>query len=167
MLRDGITVVIAGAPNAGKSSLLNRLAGYDAAIVTEIPGTTRDVLRERIAIDGLPLHVIDTAGLRESGNVVETEGVRRARAEFARADRILFVVDADADPQAHAFERERESLPQGLAVTLVLNKTDLVGREAVTRHSQCAATRVVVGAHRPRARAAARSSQGLRGLRRY
>ena len=136
LLRDGITVVIAGAPNAGKSSLLNRLAGYDAAIVTAIPGTTRDVLRERIDIDGLPLHVIDTAGLRESGNVVESEGVRRARVELARADRILFVVDAAADPEAHAFERERNALPPGLPVTLVLNKADLVEREpSLNAHS--------------------------------
>ncbi len=74
LLRDGLTVVIAGRPNAGKSSLLNRLAGYEAAIVTPVPGTTRDVLRERIAIDGLPLHVLDTAGLRESADAVEAEG---------------------------------------------------------------------------------------------
>ncbi len=78
LLRDGMTVVLAGRPNAGKSSLLNRLAGYDAAIVTAIPGTTRDVLRERIDIDGMPLHVLDTAGLRDSDDVVEREGVRRA-----------------------------------------------------------------------------------------
>ena len=94
MLRDGLTLVIAGRPNAGKSSLLNRLAGYDAAIVTPIPGTTRDVLRERIEIDGLPLHVLDTAGLRESPDEVEAEGIRRAHREMARADRVLFVVDA-------------------------------------------------------------------------
>jgi tRNA modification GTPase len=136
LLRDGITVVIAGAPNAGKSSLLNRLAGYDAAIVTDIPGTTRDVLRERIDIDGLPLHVIDTAGLRESGNVVETEGVRRARAELARADRILFVIDAAADPESQTFERERTALPPGLPVTLIMNKADLVEREpSLNAHS--------------------------------
>jgi tRNA modification GTPase len=136
LLRDGITVVIAGAPNAGKSSLLNRLAGYDAAIVSDIPGTTRDVLRERIDIDGLPLHVIDTAGLRESGNVVETEGVRRARAELARADRILFVVDAAADPESRVFERERTALPPGLPVTLIMNKADLVEREpSLNAHS--------------------------------
>ena len=129
ILRDGMTVVIAGAPNAGKSSLLNRLAGYDAAIVTDIPGTTRDVLRERIDIDGMPLHVIDTAGLREVSNVVEAEGIRRARAEMTRADRVLFVVDGAADPEANALERERTQLPPDLPVTLVLNKADLVGRE--------------------------------------
>ncbi len=129
LLRDGITVVIAGAPNAGKSSLLNRLAGYEAAIVTDIPGTTRDLLRERVDIDGMPLHAIDTAGLGESRNVVEAEGVRRARAEMTRADRILFVVDGAADPEANAFERERATLPDGLPVTLILNKADLVDRE--------------------------------------
>src|ERR1700751_4043492 len=74
LLRDGLTVVIAGPPNAGKSSLLNRLAGYDAAIVTPIPGTTRDVVRERIAIDGMPLHVLDTAGVWRAGALVEGEG---------------------------------------------------------------------------------------------
>ena len=93
LLRDGLTVVLAGRPNSGKSSLLNRLAGYDAAIVTAVPGTTRDVLRERIDIDGLPLHVLDTAGLRDSDDVVEREGVRRAAAEMSRADRVLFVID--------------------------------------------------------------------------
>ena len=80
-----MTVVIAGRPNAGKSSLLNRLAGYDAAIVTDIPGTTRDVLRERIHIDGMPLHIADTAGLRDDADVVEAEGIRRAR---TRNDRV-------------------------------------------------------------------------------
>src|SRR3954469_20290434 len=94
LLRDGLTVVLAGRPNSGKSSLLNRLAGYDAAIVTPVPGTTRDVLRERIDIDGLPLHVLDTAGLRDSADVVEQEGMRRASAEMSRADRVLFVIDS-------------------------------------------------------------------------
>src|SRR6478752_8205139 len=98
LLRDGISVVLAGRPNSGKSSLLNRLAGYEAAIVTAIPGTTRDVLRERIDIDGLPLHVLDTAGLRDSDDVVEREGVRRAAAEMSRADRVLFVIDTADDP---------------------------------------------------------------------
>ena len=124
LLRDGMTVVIAGRPNAGKSSLLNRLAGYDAAIVTPLPGTTRDVLRERIQIDGMPLHVLDTAGLREAGDPIEEEGIRRAHAEMTRADRLLFVVDAVADPGATAFAEERARLPQ-VPVTLVLNKCDL------------------------------------------
>ncbi|HTX23058.1 MAG TPA: tRNA uridine-5-carboxymethylaminomethyl(34) synthesis GTPase MnmE [Steroidobacteraceae bacterium] len=124
LLRDGMTVVIAGRPNAGKSSLLNRLAGYDAAIVTPVPGTTRDVLRERIEIDGMPLHVLDTAGLREASDLVEEEGIRRAEAEMQRADRVLFVVDAVADPAGAAFGEERRRLPD-VPVTLVLNKCDL------------------------------------------
>ena len=125
LLRDGMTVVIAGRPNAGKSSLLNRLAGHDAAIVTAIPGTTRDVLRERIDIDGLPLHILDTAGLRDTGDAIEEEGVRRARLEMARADRVLFVIDSVSDPQAYAFTEERARLPSDVPVTLVLNKCDV------------------------------------------
>jgi tRNA modification GTPase len=125
LLRDGLTVVLAGRPNSGKSSLLNRLAGYDAAIVTAIPGTTRDVLRERIDIDGLPLHVLDTAGLRDSEDAVEREGVRRAAAEMERADRVLFVIDCADDAQARAFEQERGRLPKEVPVTLVYNKIDL------------------------------------------
>lgn len=125
LLREGMTVVIAGRPNAGKSSLLNRLAGYDAAIVTPIPGTTRDVVRERIAIDGMPLHVLDTAGLRHAGDPVEEEGMRRARAEIERADRVLFVIDAVEDPAAEAYREERARLPSDVPVTLVLNKCDL------------------------------------------
>ena len=126
LLRDGMTVVIAGPPNAGKSSLMNRLAGFDAAIVAPVPGTTRDVLRERIEIEGLPLHVLDTAGLRIGGDAVEAEGMRRARGEIARADRVLFVIDAAADPAAEAFRAERARLPAEVPVTLVLNKCDLV-----------------------------------------
>ena len=125
LLRDGMTVVLAGRPNSGKSSLLNRLAGYDAAIVTAIPGTTRDVLRERIDIDGLPLHVLDTAGLRDSDDLVEVEGVRRATDEMTRADRVLFVIDVSLDPLAKAFEEERARLPGDVPVTLVFNKIDL------------------------------------------
>ena len=125
LLRDGLNVVLAGRPNAGKSSLLNRLAGYDAAIVTAMPGTTRDVLRERIDIDGLPLHVLDTAGLRDSDDVVEREGVRRAAAEMTRADRVLFVIDCANDPLGTAFTQERARLPPDVPVTLVFNKIDL------------------------------------------
>ena len=125
LLRDGLTVVLAGRPNSGKSSLLNRLAGYDAAIVTAIPGTTRDVLRERIDIDGLPLHVLDTAGLRDSDDAVEREGVRRAAAEMSRADRVLFVIDASNDALGRAFHEERERLPRDVPVTLIFNKIDL------------------------------------------
>jgi len=125
LLRDGLNVVLAGRPNSGKSSLLNRLAGYEAAIVTDVPGTTRDVLRERIDIDGLPLHVHDTAGLRESGDAVEREGVRRAAAEMSRADRVLFVIDTSTDPLGRAYVEERPRLPPDVPVTLVFNKIDL------------------------------------------
>jgi tRNA modification GTPase len=125
LLRDGLTVVLAGRPNSGKSSLLNCLAGYDAAIVTAVPGTTRDVLRERIDIDGLPLHVLDTAGLRDSEDIVEREGVRRAAAEMARADRVLFIIDTAVDPHARAFDEEKVRLPANVPVTLVFNKIDL------------------------------------------
>jgi tRNA modification GTPase len=129
LLRDGLTIVIAGRPNAGKSSLLNRLAGYDAAIVTPVPGTTRDVLRERIEIDGLPLHVLDTAGLRESPDEVEVEGIRRARREIERADRVLFVVDA-ADPQAvAAIDADLAALPTDAPRTVVFNQIDRAGGE--------------------------------------
>jgi len=124
LLRDGMTVVIAGAPNAGKSSLMNRLAGYDAAIVTDVPGTTRDVLRERVDIDGMPLHLIDTAGLRDVQDVVEAEGVRRARAEMTRADRVLFVVDSATDPDASSYQQA--ALPPDVPATVVMNKIDLV-----------------------------------------
>lgn len=124
LLRDGLTIVIAGRPNAGKSSLLNLLAGYDAAIVTETAGTTRDVLRERIEIDGLPLHVLDTAGLRQTEDEVEREGVRRAEREIARADRVLFMVDAGDAAALAALEQDLAALPPGVPRTVVVNKID-------------------------------------------
>lgn len=129
LLRDGMTVVIAGRPNAGKSSLLNRLAGREAAIVTDIPGTTRDVLRERIGIDGMPLHAIDTAGLRDdSHDPVEREGIRRAWAEIETADRILLLVD-DREGLTAADRALREQLPAETGVTVIHNKIDLTSRE--------------------------------------
>lgn len=135
LLRDGMTVVIAGKPNAGKSSLLNRLVARDAAIVTDVPGTTRDVLREYIHIDGMPLHVIDTAGLRESADQVEREGIRRAWDEISRADRILLVVDdqegvGDAE---RAILARMEPKPR---LTLVRNKIDLTGRAPGLREGE-------------------------------
>ena len=128
LLREGLTVVIAGKPNAGKSSLLNRLAGDDVAIVTDVPGTTRDVLRQQVHLDGLPLNLVDTAGLRSSVDVVEAEGVRRARNEIARADRVLYVLDTGAGDQAfEPWAGELEQLPAGVPVTLIFNKIDLNG----------------------------------------
>ena len=129
ILREGLRVVIAGQPNVGKSSLLNRLAGRDAAIVTEIPGTTRDLLHEQITLDGLPLHVIDTAGLRDTNDPVEVEGVRRARAELGQADRVLLLID-DRQGLGPAEQEILSSLPQRLPITLVFNKCDLSANEA-------------------------------------
>ncbi len=155
LLREGMTVVIAGRPNAGKSSLLNRLAGYDAAIVTPIAGTTRDVVRERISIDGMPLHVLDTAGLRAGGDLVEEEGMRRAQAEMLRADRVLFVIDAAQDPAGSAFREEHARLPAEVPVTLVFNKCDLAVGLPVAD--------TVTGP--PRITMSAATGQGLAGLR--
>lgn len=131
LLREGMTVVIAGRPNAGKSTLLNALAGRDTAIVTDIPGTTRDVLREHIQLDGLPLHIIDTAGLRDSDDAVEQEGIRRAWAEIEGADRILLLHDA-----SQTFDEQEQSLlmqlgQAGPPITLVQNKIDLLAVGAV------------------------------------
>jgi tRNA modification GTPase len=126
VLRDGLTLVIAGPPNAGKSSLLNRLAGYEAAIVTELPGTTRDLVREDILIDGMPVRVVDTAGLRAAADRVEQEGIRRAREAMARADLVLLVEDgAEADAEV-----DLADLPAGIPVLRVRNKTDLLALPA-------------------------------------
>ncbi len=132
LLREGIRLVIAGKPNAGKSSLLNALSGQDTAIVTDIAGTTRDVLREHIQIDGLPIHLIDTAGLRDSGDAIEQEGMRRALKEIQSADRLLLVVDSSdmgkglPDPKA-LWQKHTMLDAAELPVTVVLNKCDLAG----------------------------------------
>ena len=123
-LRDGLHVVLVGPPNAGKSSLLNALAGGDRAIVTDIAGTTRDVLRETIRIDGVELTLVDTAGLRESSDAIEAEGIRRARAELERADLALVVLDArDATVTRQAFAAELTAVSQALWLH---NKADLL-----------------------------------------
>ena len=123
-LRDGVHAVIVGPPNAGKSSLLNALAGSDRAIVTDVAGTTRDTLRETIRLDGLELHLVDTAGLRDGGDAIEREGMRRARVELQRADVALAVVDA-RDPAAGraAVADDVADVP---AVLWIHNKVDLL-----------------------------------------
>jgi len=128
-LRDGISVVIAGKPNVGKSSLLNCLTGMDTAIVTNIPGTTRDVIRSQIQIDGLPIHIIDTAGLQETTDVVEQEGIERAHREIEMADHILCVVDAafDKNRNPEVALRELGIDPQHKNITILYNKIDLTG----------------------------------------
>lgn len=133
ILREGMKVVIAGRPNAGKSSLLNALAGREAAIVTDIAGTTRDVLREHIHIDGMPLHIIDTAGLRDATDEVERIGISRAWTEIEQADRIILMLDS-SDPESADLSTVRSEflakLPTTLPVTIVRNKIDLNGEQA-------------------------------------
>ncbi len=146
LLREGMTVVIAGRPNAGKSTLLNALAGRDTAIVTDIPGTTRDILREHIQLDGLPLHIIDTAGLRDSDDAVEQEGIRRAWTEIKDADRILLLHDA-----TQVFDEQEQSLLEqlnqaGPPITLVQNKIDLLVVDAVPVNVKNI-TEIAVSAH--------------------
>ena len=126
-LHEGLTISLAGLPNAGKSSLLNYLAGYEAAIVTEIEGTTRDVLREHVSLKGIPIHLMDTAGLRDSDNPVEKEGIRRAWEEIDKADRVIFLVDA---LKGIGTEDRRiiERLPAERTL-LVYSKSDLLGAD--------------------------------------
>ncbi|MBL6985539.1 MAG: tRNA uridine-5-carboxymethylaminomethyl(34) synthesis GTPase MnmE [Methylobacter sp.] len=135
LLRDGMTVVLAGKPNAGKSSLLNALAGHEAAIVTDIAGTTRDVLKERIQLDGMPLHIIDTAGLRESDNAIEQEGIRRAHEEIKNADKILLLIDI-REPESESLLK---TLPQSANITLIYNKIDLLGQESEIKQTELGA----------------------------
>ncbi len=122
VLRDGFQAVIVGKPNAGKSSLMNRLSGEDTSIVTEIAGTTRDILREHINIDGLAVELVDTAGLRENPDIIEAEGIRRAREAMATADAVIWLQDATASDSG----APEEELPPDVPVIVVRNKADLL-----------------------------------------
>jgi len=148
ILRDGYRAVIVGKPNAGKSSLLNRLSGEDAAIVTEIAGTTRDILREQINIDGLAVELIDTAGLRDDPDRIEEEGIRRARKALESADAVLWIQDA-TDPVAAELD---EALPEDIPAIVVRNKIDLSGERA--------------GADDGEVRLSAKTGEGIDALRR-
>ena len=126
VLRRGLQVVLAGQPNVGKSSLLNRLAGEDLAIVTAVPGTTRDAVRQTLDLDGIPVNVVDTAGLRDTRDEVESLGIARTWSEIARADAIVLMVDARTGVGAP--ERDiLENLPKGAPRIVVFNKIDLAG----------------------------------------
>lgn len=160
ILRDGMKVVIAGRPNAGKSSLLNALVGKESAIVTDIAGTTRDVMREHIHIDGMPLHIIDTAGLREGADEVERIGIERAWVEIKNADRILFMLDAtttEAQDPHEIWPDFIDQLPQNVGLTVVRNKADLTGESLdITEHHQ-----------HPVYRISAKTGMGIDGLKQH
>lgn len=141
LLRDGMRVVIAGAPNVGKSSLLNRLAGEDVAIVTEIPGTTRDAIRQVIDVAGMPVHIIDTAGLRESNDPVERIGIERTWVAIEDADCVLHVLDAER-PEAAVEPSMLARLPSRASGVTVVNKIDLTAQAPFIRQTDAG---IVVG----------------------
>jgi len=139
ILREGMKLVLSGLPNVGKSSLLNRLAGEDSAIVTNVPGTTRDVLMKEINIDGMPLHIIDTAGLRQSTDIVEQEGVRRAWLQIEKADHVIYLVDNETGLQKEDYAF-LEQFPSKLKTSLVYNKIDLPKKQ-ITEIDSCNPTK--------------------------
>lgn len=152
VLRDGFQVVLVGKPNVGKSSLMNRLSGEEAAIVTEIAGTTRDVLRETIDIDGLAVELVDTAGLREDPDRVEEEGIRRAREAMSRADAVLWIQDA-SDGGDDTID---EPVPDGIPITIVRNKIDLTGEAPAVENDVTAVVMV-----------SAKTGQGIDEMRKH
>jgi tRNA modification GTPase len=139
LLREGVHIVLAGRPNVGKSSLLNRLAGEDIAIVTDIPGTTRDAIRQMIDLGGVPAHFVDTAGLRDSDDPVERLGVERAWSAIQSADVLLHLLDA-REPAAAMDETILRRVPAGAARITVLNKIDLIGHPAGVEEQGVATT---------------------------
>jgi tRNA modification GTPase len=140
ILRDGIQLVLAGAPNVGKSSLLNRLAGEEVAIVTPIAGTTRDRIKESITIGGVPMHIIDTAGLRETGDLVEAKGIERSWEAIRAADLVIFLQDSNSagavDSSALALKAQMlEAIPSKCPVLEVINKSDLLSKTAANQNN--------------------------------
>ena len=134
LLRDGISVVLVGKPNAGKSSLLNCLTGEETAIVTDIAGTTRDVLKEYIQLDGLPLHIIDTAGIHDSNNLIEQEGIRRAHKEIQYADKVLIIHDVRDQHGINEFISQLDS--DNDKRVIIFNKIDLINEPAKVVYSK-------------------------------
>lgn len=132
LLRDGYRIVLVGKPNAGKSSLMNRLSGEDTAIVTEIAGTTRDVLREHIDVDGLSVELVDTAGLRDDPDIIEREGIRRAREAVVSADAVLWIQDVTDKERS----QPNETLPDGIPVLIIQNKIDISDKSTASDHRE-------------------------------
>lgn len=165
LLRDGMTIVLAGLPNAGKSSLLNQLVGDERAIVTDIAGTTRDVLREVIAVDGMPVTIIDTAGLRESDDVVEAEGIRRAQVAIEQADHVLYLVDSGKGITADDHEQLRRlaQYSEPTNRTLLWNKQDNLAQSHDVPGSN--GTVETIAAHA--LRLSAKTGQGVDALREH
>lgn len=130
LMREGLSIVIAGRPNAGKSTLINCLAGREVAIVTDVAGTTRDLMREHILLDEIPLHIVDTAGLRESDDLVEMEGIKRAWQELSRADCVLMVIDINSKQTATELSEEiRKQLPKAVPIIHIFNKIDSINQQ--------------------------------------
>jgi tRNA modification GTPase len=156
LLREGMSVVLAGQPNAGKSSLHNQLAGHDAAIVTEVAGTTRDILREQIHLGGLPLRISDTAGLHDSTDIVEQEGIRRTQNEIAQADHILLVID-DRQGMTDKDDQICSELPQQIPLTIVHNKIDKSGKKSA----------IEIGNNTPQIYLSAKTGEGMELLEKH
>ena len=153
LMREGMSVAIAGQPNAGKSSLLNALSGKESAIVTDIAGTTRDVLKEEINIDGMPLHIIDTAGLRDSDCEVEKIGIQRAWDVIENADQILMVIDeneADNETSLQINQQLLKQFPEAIDITMIHNKIDQTGKNP----------QIIEGEHRTEIYLSAKENQG-------
>ena len=138
LLHDGMTLALVGPPNVGKSSLLNNLTGNDSAIISETPGTTRDVIRENINIDGLPVHLMDTAGLRTTADTIEREGIVRAKDAMLQADRVLVIMDdrSEGDQRKKETKQALLHLPENSKYALLWNKIDLTGKEPSIEHKQ-------------------------------
>jgi tRNA modification GTPase len=165
-LREGLRVAIAGPPNAGKSTLFNRLARREAAIVSPFPGTTRDVLEVHLDLGGYPVTVLDTAGIRETEDPIEREGVRRASEQAANADLVLWLVDATAiEAQAASALEQAVRVPAGSAFWILVNKIDLLGRDETARIESRFDRELTV--HLLSSRTAAGLDELVNGLRRF